>query len=145
MIQTCQISTDRSRLDVPLIHGFLSRTDWARDVPREVVERSIANSLCFGAFQGREQVGFARVVTDFVCLAYVADVFVMPAHRGRGVARLLMQAILDHPELRQVRRLLLATQDAHGLYAKFGFEPLAHPDHFMTIHRPDFHREGGPP
>ncbi|MCB1128475.1 MAG: GNAT family N-acetyltransferase [Verrucomicrobiae bacterium] len=136
-----EISTDRNRLDVGLIHGFLRETDWARDIPREVVERSIENSLCFGAFQGDAQVGFARVVTDFVCLAYVADVFVLPQHRGRGVARRLMQAVVDHPALQLVRRLLLATQDAHGLYTKFGFQPLAHPDHYLTLHRPGIYQE----
>lgn len=135
-----EIATDRRRLDVALIHRFLSESDWAQGIPREVVQRSIDNSLCFGAFSGPTQVGFARVVTDFAAIAYLADVFVVEAHRGRGVAGLLLRAILDHPDLQRVRRLLLATRDAHGLYARFGFEPLAHPEHFMTVHRPEVHR-----
>jgi GNAT superfamily N-acetyltransferase len=139
-----EISTDRARLDVGLIHEFLRSSYWSPGVPREVVEKSIRNSLCFGAYLGPRQVGFARVVSDFATVAYVADVFVLPAHRGRGVSKRLMRAILDHPELQGLRRILLATRDAHGLYAQFGFEPLARPEYFMTIHRPDVYLEGGP-
>lgn len=135
-----EISTDRSRLDVALIHKFLSASYWARDIPRLVVEKSIANSLCFGAFLGDQQVGFARAITDFATMAYIADVFVMPEHRGRGVSKMLMRAIVEHPELQGLRRLLLATQDAHGLYAQFGFQPLTHPEYFMSVHIPDIYR-----
>ncbi len=137
-----EISTDRGRLDVALIHDFLRSSDWARGIGRAVVERSIEHSLCFGAYLGGRQVGFARVITDFAALAYVADVFVVPEHRGRGISKLLMRAILAHPELQQLRRFLLATRDAHGLYRQFGFQPLAHPEHFMTIHKPDAYRNG---
>jgi N-acetylglutamate synthase-like GNAT family acetyltransferase len=139
-----EISTDRERLDVGLIHEFLRSSYWARGVPREVVEKSIRNSLCFGAFLGRRQVGFARVVSDFATMAYVADVFVLPAHRGRGVSKRLMQVILAHPELQGLRRVLLATRDAHGLYDQFGFEALTHPEYFMTIHKPDVYTGGEP-
>jgi len=135
--ETYEISTDRTRLDIALIHEFLQTSYWARGVPGEVVERSIRNSLCFGAFYEGRQVGFARVVTDFATMAYIADVFVLPEHRGHGVSKSLMRAILDHPELQGLRRFLLATQDAHGLYTQFGFVPLAHPEHFMTIHKPN--------
>jgi GNAT superfamily N-acetyltransferase len=137
-----EISTDRNRLDVALIHEFLRSSYWAQGIPRAVVERSIRHSLCFGAFLDGRQVGFARVITDFAAIAYVADVFVVPEHRGRGISKLLMRAILDHPELRGLRRFLLATQDAHGLYAKFGFLPLAHPEYFMTVYKPDIYRDG---
>ena len=137
-----EISTDRGRMDVGLIHGFLRSSYWARGIPREVVERSVRNSLCFGAFLGAAQVGFARVVSDFATVAYVGDVFVLPDHRGRGVSKRLMAAVLAHPDLQGLRRLLLATQDAHGLYARFGFGPLAHPEHFMTIHKPDAYAGG---
>jgi GNAT superfamily N-acetyltransferase len=136
-----EISTDRNRLDLSLIHAFLASSYWARGIPREVVERSIQNSLCFGAFLDGRQIGFARVVTDFATIAYLADVFVVPEHRGRGVAKALMRAILARPELQGLRRLLLATRDAHGLYAQFGFQPLAHPEQFMTIHHPDVYRQ----
>ena len=135
-----EISTDRSRLDIVVIHDFLGSSYWAQGISRAVVERSVQNSLCFGAFFNGQQVGFARVITDFAAFAYVADVFVVPEHRGRGVAKMLMRAIVAHPELQRLRRLLLATRDAHGLYAQFGFQPLAHPEDFMTIHKPDVYR-----
>jgi GNAT superfamily N-acetyltransferase len=132
-----EISTERSRLDITLIHDFLSSSYWAKGVPRSVVEKSIEHSLCFGAFLDDRQVGFARVITDFATFAYLADVFVIPEHRGRGVSKLLLRAILGHPELQGLRRFLLATRDAHGLYAQFGFQPLAQPENFMTIRNPE--------
>jgi GNAT superfamily N-acetyltransferase len=135
-----EISTERSRLDVALIHDYLRSSYWAQDIPRAVVERSIQHSLCFGAYLDGRQTGFARVVTDYATFAYVADVFVVPEHRGRGISKLLLRAILEHPELQGLRRFLLATHDAHGLYAQFGFQPLAHPEHFMTVHKPDVYR-----
>ena len=135
-----EISTERSRLDVALIHDYLRSSYWAQDIPRAVVERSIQHSLCFGAFLDGRQTAFARVVTDYATFAYVADVFVVPEHRGRGISKLLLRAILEHPELQGLRRFLLATHDAHGLYAQFGFQPLAHPEHFMTVHKPDVYR-----
>ena len=137
-----EISTDRSRLDVTLIHEFLRSSYWAQGIPRSVVEKSIQHSLCFGAFLDRRQVGFARVITDFAAIAHIADVFVVPEHRRRGIAKLLMRAILDHPDLQGLRRILLATRDAHGLYAQFGFRPLSHPEHFMTVHNPNVYRDG---
>ena len=132
-----EISTDRSRLDIALIHDFLRTSYWAEGIPRALVEKSIQGSLCFGAFLGGRQVGFARVISDFATFAYVADVFVVAEHRGRGVSKLLMRRIVDHPELQGLRRVLLATRDAHGLYAQFGFQPLTQPESFMTIHKPD--------
>ena len=135
-----EISTERSRLDLALIHDYLGSSYWAQGIPRAVVERSIQHSLCFGAYLDGRQTGFARVVTDFATFAYVADVFVVPEHRGRGISKLLLRAILEHPELQGLRRFLLATQDAHGLYEQFGFQPLAHPEYFMTVHKPDVYR-----
>ena len=140
-----EISTDPARLEIGFIHDFLRTSYWAQDIPRELVERSLEHSLCFGAYHadtGR-QVGFARAVTDRATFAYVADVFVAPEHRGRGISKRLMQAILDHPELQGLRRFLLATKDAHGLYAQFGFRPLASPGDFMTIHHPALYRGPG--
>ena len=137
-----EISTDRSRLDLALIYDFLRSSYWARGVPRAVVEKSIQHSLCFGAFLGGRQVGFARVISDFAVIAYLADVFVVPEHRGRGISKLLMRAIVEHPDLQGLRRFMLVTRDAHGLYAQFGFEPLANPEYFMTVHRPDIYRVG---
>src|SRR4029079_3748315 len=113
-----QVSTERRLLDVAMIHDFLRSSYWAPDIPRSVVEKSIEHSLCFGVYHGKAQVGFARVISDFATFAYIADVFIVPAHRGKGASKLLMRTILDHPELQGLRRLLLATKDAHGLYAQ---------------------------
>ena len=137
----CEVSNDRSRLDVGLIHDFLRSSYWARGIPREVVERSIQNSLCFGAFLDGRQVGFARVISDFAVVAHIADVFVVSEHRGRGISKLIMRAIVEHPNLQGLRRVFLATRDAHGVYAQFGFEPLANPESFMTVHKPDVYRD----
>lgn len=121
-----EISTDRARLDVALIHRWLSQESyWAKGAPRAVVERSIANALCFGIYDADgTQVGFARVITDKATFAYLGDVFVVEAHRGRGLSKRLMQTIVDHPDLQGLRRWMLATRDAHGLYAQFGFGPV---------------------
>ncbi len=137
-----EISTEAHRFDVALIHEFLRSSYWAKGIPRSVVERAIKNSLCFGAFCEGRQVGFARAITDCATFAYLADVFVVPEHRRRGVSKLLLRAILEHPDLQGLRRLLLATRDAHGLYAQLGFEPLSHPEHFMTIHHPAVYAKG---
>jgi GNAT superfamily N-acetyltransferase len=134
-----EVSTDPARLNVAMIHEFLSRSYWAQNIPLSVVEKSIRHSLCFGVYHDRQQVGFARVVTDFATFGYLGDVFVLPEHRGRGVSKILLRAILEHSDLQSLRRLLLATHDAHGLYAQFGFQPLASPDDFMSIHRPDIY------
>lgn len=119
------ISTDPARIDVAMVHGFMAASYWAKGVPRRIVERSIAGSYSFGIYQRREdgerQVGFARVITDAATFAYLADVFVLPEYRGRGLSKWLMACILDHPELQDLRTWLLATGDAHGLYRQFGF------------------------
>jgi len=135
------ISDDRARLDVSMIENFLRASYWAPNIPREIVERSIENSLCFGAYLGAQQIGFARVITDYATFGYLADVFVLPEHQGRGIAKRLVAAIIDDPRLQHLRRLLLATRDAHGLYARFGFEPLATPADFMSIHRPEVYSQ----
>jgi N-acetylglutamate synthase-like GNAT family acetyltransferase len=131
-----EISTDPARLDVTLIHEFLRASYWAKHIPREVVERSIEHSLCFGAYRDGKQVGFARAVTDRATFAYIGDVFVVSEERGRGVSKAIMAALRAHPDLQGLRRLFLATRDAHGLYAQFGFEPLKNPDWFMSVHDP---------
>jgi GNAT superfamily N-acetyltransferase len=136
-----EVSTDRSRFDVSLIHTFLGSSYWAANMPRDVLDRAIRHALCFGVFTGQTQVAFARVITDYATFAYLSDLFVVPEHRGRGVSKLLMRSILDHPELQGLRRFLLATKDAHGLYAQFGFKPLANPTDFMTIHHPDVYKK----
>jgi len=128
------IDDDRTRLDVAMIHRYLSEESyWARGIARERVERSIAHSHCFGAYDGEAQVGFARVITDYATFAYLADVFVLPSHRGRGVSKQLMAAIRAHPELQELRRWHLVTRDAHALYAQFGFTPLDAPERHMML------------
>ena len=116
------ISTDSHRLDLDVIHGFLTRSYWAEGRSRERVALSIAHSLPFGLYHPTGQVGFARVVTDHVVIAYLADVFVLEPHRGRGLAKWLVGTVLDVPEIRRMRRWILGTRDAHGLYRRFGFE-----------------------
>jgi GNAT superfamily N-acetyltransferase len=127
------ISTDPSRLDLDVVHGFLTGSYWAAGIPREVVERAVWGSLCFGAYLGGQQAGFARVISDGATFAYVSDVFVLPSHRGRGVGKLLMAAIMAHPDLQGLRRWTLATRDAHGLYRQFGFSEPRHPERVMEI------------
>ncbi len=130
-----RVSTDKGELDVPLIHRFLSTgAYWSPGVARETVERAIAGSLCFGGYlDGAGQVAFARVITDAATFAYLADVFVLPAHRGRGHAVQLMDAVVAHPQLQGLRRFMLATLDAHGLYARYGFVAPARPERLMEI------------
>ena len=130
------ISTDRLRLDIDLIHNYLSNESyWATGRSREVVERSIENSLPFGIYKEDKQVGFARIVTDYATFAWVADVFVLPEHRGHGLSKWLMQVIIAHPRLQGFRRWVLSTKDAHGLYERFGFIKLHRPERWME--RPD--------
>ena len=136
------VTTDKTKLDLQVIHGFLRRSYWAAGIPIEVVERSIRNSLTFGLFYDEEQVGFARVVTDRATLAYLADVFVLEEHRGRGLSGWLMEAVLSHPELQGLRRWMLATADAHGLYERFGFTALKTPEIFMERHDPNVYERG---
>ncbi|HET8798900.1 MAG TPA: GNAT family N-acetyltransferase [Thermoanaerobaculia bacterium] len=134
---TIEVTSDRARMDAARIHGYLSNESyWARGITREKVERSIAGSICFGAFDGGEQVGFARVITDGATFAYLADVFVVESHRGRGIAKEIMTAIAGHPDLQDLRRWHLVTRDAHGLYAQFGFTPLDAPErHMMRLRK----------
>lgn len=132
------VSDDRSLLDRALVHRFLSeRSYWAKGVSCEVVERSIEHSLCFGVYRAGRQVGFARVVSDFATFAWLADVFIVEEERGRGLSKRLVAAILAHPQLQGLRRFLLGTLDAHGLYAQFGFEPIKEVERFMEIRRPN--------
>ena len=137
-----QISTDLTRLDVTVIHAFLTQSYWSPGIPRAVVERAISNSLCFGLYRNAEQVGFARVVTDKATFAYLADVFVLDAHRGKGLSKWLMQVVKEHPDLQGLRRFMLGTKDAHGLYKQFEFAELANPSRMMEILKLDVYRQG---
>jgi GNAT superfamily N-acetyltransferase len=140
-----EISTDTDRLDVEVIHRFLAEDSyWSRGIPRSTVERAIANSLCFGVYHRGAQVGFARIVTDRSTFALLADVFILEQHRGKGLSKWLMRCVVEHQDLQGLRRLLLLTSDAHGLYSQFGFEPLGSPSRFMEVLRPDVYRTSAP-
>jgi GNAT superfamily N-acetyltransferase len=130
-------------MDVSMIHEFLRNSYWAKNIPRAVVARSIRNSICVGVFHKGKQVGFGRVITDRATFAYLADVFVLPEHRGRGAAKAMLRAVLAHRQLQGLRRWMLATLDAHGLYKKFGFTALSHAERYMTIHDPEVYRRRG--
>ena len=137
-----EISTDSARLDVDAIHAFLTQSYWSPGIPRATVARAIANSLCFGVFWQGQQVGFARMVTDKTTFAYLCDVYVLEAHRGHGVSKQLMEHVMQHPDLQGLRRMMLATRDAHGLYAQFGFTPLSAPDRIMEVLKPNIYLSG---
>ncbi|HMM67245.1 MAG TPA: GNAT family N-acetyltransferase [Dokdonella sp.] len=136
-MSTLSISTDKALLDVAMIHRYLSaQSSWARDIPLDVVQRSIDHSLCFGCYLDDVQVGFARVISDYATFANLVDVFVLPAHRGRGYSKALMASILAHPMLQGLRRFMLATADAHGLYAQYGFTAPRFPQSLMERYAP---------
>jgi len=135
------ISTERARLDIDIIHGFLSRAYWSVGVPREIVSKALDHSLNFGLFQGEEQIGLARVVTDYATFAYVADVFVLEAYRGLGLSKWLIQCVVSHPELQHLRLWTLRTRDAHGLYRQFGFAAPSAPERAMERFFPDVYKQ----
>ena len=128
-----QISTDKSLLDINVIFNFLSQSYWAKGRSVSLIKKSIENSLCFGVYTNKKQIGFARVVTDYATFAYLADVFILEGERGRGFSKKLIETILRFPELKNVRRWMLATKDAHNLYSQFGFQKLKNPEKFMEI------------
>jgi GNAT superfamily N-acetyltransferase len=136
-----QITTAPERLDLDAVHDFLTHSYWANGIPRSTVEKSMQNSLCFGVFHRKTQIGFARVISDRATFAYLADVFVLPEYRGQGLAKWLMECIMAHPELQGLRRWMLVTRDAHDLYEKCGFRPLAHPERLMEIHSPGIYAQ----
>lgn len=134
------ITTEKEKLDIDLIHSFLNRTYWAEGISKETIRRSIEGSLCFGVYQNDKQVGFARMITDRATFAYLADVFIIEEFRGRGLSKWLMEVIMSHPDLQRLRRMILATKDAHGLYEKFGFTPLINVERWMHILDPDVYK-----
>lgn len=137
------LTTDRSKLDVTVIHQYLSKESyWAQNVPLDIVQRSIDHSLCFGLYHHDAQVGFARVVTDTATFAYLADVFVLPEHRGKGLSKWMIAFVHQHPDLQGLRRWMLATRDAHGLYQQFGWQqvPQEMAGRFMQLHNPGIYQ-----
>ena len=136
------ITTNRAELNIPLIHQFLSEQSyWAKGIPLTTVARSIDHSLCFGGFIGTAQIAFARVISDYATFAYLGDVFVLPAYRGKGYSKRLMEAINAHPQLQGLRRFMLITRDAHDLYAGLGFNVTAKPQGVMERHDPDVYQD----
>lgn len=135
-----RITTDPRRLDLDAVHASLARSYWADGIPKDVVAKSIAGSLCFGLFDAERQIGFARVITDGATFAYLGDVYVLEEYRGRGLGIWLMETVCAHPDLQGLRRFVLLTRDAHSLYRKFGFTPLADPARYMEIARPGIYK-----
>ena len=134
-------STEKEKFDIDVIHSFLTRSYWAEGISKEVVARSIEGSLSFGVYDNDKQIGFARMITDMATFAYLADVFVIEEYRGRGLSKWLMEVIMSHPGLQGLRRMMLATKDAHGLYKLFGFRTLTHAERWMQIHNPDIYKK----
>jgi GNAT superfamily N-acetyltransferase len=131
------ITTDPARVDLAVVHGFLTACYWAKGIPLETVRRAVEHSLNFSVYDGERQVGFARVITDYATFAYLGDVFVLETHRGRGLSKWLMEVIVAHPELQGFRRWVLLTRDAHRLYRQFGFAAVASPERYMERWTPD--------
>jgi GNAT superfamily N-acetyltransferase len=140
------ISTARERLDPAAIHAYLTRSYWAEGISLELVARSLRNSLCFGLYAAQgQQLGFARVITDSATFAYLCDVYVLESVRGQGLGVWLVDTVMQHPALAGLRRFMLATRDAHSLYARQGFTPLKAPERIMEIVRPDLYKKTSPP
>lgn len=138
------ISTDPTLIDLDVVHGFISHTYWANGISRERMERAVSNSLMFGVYLGeeRQQIGGARIVTDHATFAYLADVFIVEEHQGKGLSKWLCEQLFEHPDLTHLRRWILATKDAHTLYEKYGFTPLAEPGRYMERMDHDAYRNG---
>jgi N-acetylglutamate synthase-like GNAT family acetyltransferase len=135
------LSTDKSKIDVRIVHQFLSQSYWAENIPIEIVQKAIDHSLCFAVYHHQQLIGFARVISDFATFAYLADVFIIPEQRGKGLSKWLMKVIMDHSQLQQLRRFTLATRDAHGLYAQFGFTAFDKPERWMQKHDPNVYKK----
>ncbi|MER3463512.1 MAG: GNAT family N-acetyltransferase [Chitinophagaceae bacterium] len=135
------IATDKSLINTAIVHQFLTNSYWAGGIPEETVERCIKGSLCFTVLHKGEQIGFARVITDEATFAYLADVFILEAHRGKGLSKWLMDVIINYPTLQGLRRFMLATRDAHSLYAQYGFSSITNVDKWMQIHNPDVYKK----
>ena len=141
MSEALRISTEKSELDLALIHDFLATgSSWAQGISFDTVRKSIEHSLCFGGYLGQAQVAFARVISDFATFANLVDVFVLPAYRGRGYSKAMVESVIAHPQLQGLRRFTLATFDAHHLYARYGFAPPSKPDTLMEIYRPGIYQ-----
>jgi len=135
------VTCDPNRMDRELVSTFLASTYWAQNIPHSIVDKSMDGSMCFALLEADRQIGFARVITDRATIAFLADVFILPEYRARGLGTWLIECVLKHPELQGLRRWILVTRDAHELYRKFGFQPLARPEGFMELHNLDIYRD----
>lgn len=139
-MSTLTITSDLKKMDFSVIHGFLSNSYWAIGIPSETQQRALENSWCFALLNDKgDTIAFARLVTDRATFAYLADVFVVESERGKGISKMLVEHIMRQPEVQQMRRIMLATADAHSLYEKFGFAPVSQPEKLMQVHRPDIY------
>ncbi len=137
-----RISTNNDELDLNVIHQFVSTSYWAQGIPKSTLEKAVLNSFCFGVFESSgSQVGFARLITDKATFAYLADVFILESHRGIGLSKWLVKTIVEHPDLQGLRRMVLATRDAHGLYSQYGFKPIENPEILMQIWHPNIYNK----
>ncbi|EKO5176814.1 GNAT family N-acetyltransferase [Vibrio vulnificus] len=137
-----RISTNNDELDLEVIYQFISTSYWAQNIPRSTLVKALSNSFCFGVFDSvGSHVGFARLITDKATFAYLADVFILESHRGKGLSKWLVQTIVEHPELQGLRRMVLATKDAHGLYEQYGFKAIENPEMLMQIWHPNVYGE----
>jgi GNAT superfamily N-acetyltransferase len=135
------ISTDKTKMDIPVIHRYITRSYWAEGIPVETIQKAVEGSLCFGVFHGEKQIGLARVITDAATFAYLCDVFIDESYRGKGLGKWLMGTILRHESLQGLRRIALTTKDAHGLYSQYGFTPLPIPERWMIIQDADIYKK----
>jgi GNAT superfamily N-acetyltransferase len=142
MIEGFRISSKYEDMDLDAVHAFIAQSYWAKGIPKETLSKAMRNSLCFGVFDSAgHQIGFARAVTDSATYAYLADVYILEEYRGRGLSKWLMSEVVSHPQLQGLRRITLATRNAHGLYEKFGFRPLAKPEIFMESWNPNVYQD----
>lgn len=138
------ISTEKEKLDIDSIHEFLSKKAyWSLNIPKEVVVRAIEHSLCFGVYHNQTQLGFARIISDFSTIAYLGDVYILEAYRGKGLSKWLVETIMAHPKLQGLRRWILLTGDAHGLYRQFGWTDIADPSKWMELHNKNVYSPPG--
>lgn len=140
LVARFSISTDKSKLDLVMIHNFLKNAYWSKNIPISIVAKSIQHSLCFGVYEIEKQVGFARVVSDYATFAYLMDVFILEPYQGQGLGKWLMTSILEHSDLQELRKWLLGTRTAHDFYRKYGFKNLTKPDLYMEISNPDMYQ-----
>lgn len=136
-----RITTDPSSIDLKAVHAYLAGAYWSEEIPQDIVARAIESSLCFSLLDGDRQIGFARVVTDRATFAYLCDVYVLEEYRGKGLGKWLIGEVMSHPDLQGLRRFVLLTRDAHGLYSQFGFTPLGNPNSYMEIARPGIYKK----